>query len=75
MIILGHISLKIFDLVYVMGGGDNLKIDMPSINMWFTTFRAGDFAKGAAIAIIMLIMVAVVIVPYLVSSLRKETEL
>ncbi len=75
MIILGHISLKIFDLVYVMGGGDNLYIDMPSINMWFTTFRAGDFAKGAAIAIIMLIMVAVVIVPYLVSSLRQETEL
>jgi glucose/mannose transport system permease protein len=75
MIILGHISLKIFDLVYVMGGGDNLYIDMPGINMFFTTFRGGDFAKGAAIAIIMLIMVAAVIVPYLVTSLRKETEL
>lgn len=75
IIILGHISLKIFDLVYVMGGGDNLYIDMPSINMFFTTFRAGDFAKGAAIAIVMLLMVGVVIVPYLISSLRQETEL
>lgn len=75
MIILGHISLKIFDLVYVMGGGDNLRIDMPGINMYLTTFRGLDFAKGAAIAIIMLIMVAMVIVPYLVTSLRKETEL
>lgn len=74
IIILGHISLKIFDLVYVMGGGDNLYIDMPSINMWFTTFRAGDFAKGAAIAIIMLIMVAAVIIPYLARNLRKETD-
>lgn len=74
MIILGHISLKIFDLVYVMGGGENLYIDMPSINMWFTTFRAGDFAKGAAIAMIMLIMVAAVIIPYLARNLRKETD-
>lgn len=75
MIILGHISLKIFDLVYTLGGGDNLYIDMPGINMFFTTFRGQDFAHGAAIAIVMLIMVAVVIVPYLISSLRTETEL
>ncbi|MEP7290263.1 MAG: sugar ABC transporter permease [Chloroflexota bacterium] len=75
MIILGHISLKIFDLVYTLGGGDNLYIDMPGINMWFTTFRGQDFARGAAIAMIMLIMVAVVIVPYLVISLRGEKSL
>jgi glucose/mannose transport system permease protein len=74
MIILGHISLKIFDLVYTLGGGDNLWIDMPGINMFFTTFRAQDFGRGAAIAMIMLIMVAVVIVPYLFSQLRTEVE-
>jgi glucose/mannose transport system permease protein len=74
MIILGHISLKIFDLVYTMGGGDNLYIDMPGINMFFTTFRSSEFAQGAAIAMIMLVMVAVVIIPYLVTSLRSETE-
>src|SRR5205085_12370282 len=33
VIILGHISLKIFDLVYAMGGGDNQFIDMPGLNM------------------------------------------
>jgi glucose/mannose transport system permease protein len=43
--------------------------------MWFTTFRGQDFARGAAIAIIMLIMVAVVIVPYLVVNLRGEKSL
>lgn len=74
MIILGHISLKIFDLVYTMGGGDNLYIDMPGINMFFTTFRSSEFAQGAAIATIMLIMVAVVIVPYLITSLRSEVS-
>jgi glucose/mannose transport system permease protein len=75
MIILGHISLKIFDLVYTLGGGDNLYIDMPGINMFFTTFRSNQFGQGAAIAIIMLLLVALVIIPYLYSQLRSETKL
>jgi glucose/mannose transport system permease protein len=74
IIILGHISLKIFDLVYVMGGGDLRVIDMPGLNMFFTTFRGQEFGRGAAIAMIMLIMVAVVIVPYLANSLRSEVK-
>lgn len=74
IIILGHISLKIFDLVYTLGGGDNLRIDMPGINMFFTTFRAQEFAQGAAIAMIMLILVAIVIVPYLIGNLRSEVQ-
>lgn len=75
MIILGHISLKIFDLVYALGGGDNLYIDMPGLNMFFLTFRGSDFAKGAAVATIMLILVAIVIVPYLIANLRGEKSL
>lgn len=72
IIVQGHISLKIFDLVFALGGGDNQFIDMPGINMFFLTFRGNDFARGAAIAIIMLIMVAAVIVPYLIGSLKQE---
>lgn len=75
MIVLGHISLKIFDLVYGLGGGDNLYIDMPGVNMFFTAFRGDALGRGAAIAIILLIMVAFVIVPYLRSSLRSEEVL
>ncbi|MBE2266703.1 MAG: sugar ABC transporter permease [Anaerolinea sp.] len=75
MIILGHISLKIFDLVYTMGGGDNLYIDMPGMYMYMLSFRGTDVAKGAGIATIMLVMVAVVIIPYLVSQLRTEKSL
>lgn len=74
VIVLGHISLKIFDLVYVMGGGDLLAIDMPGLNMFFTTFRGQEFGRGAAIAMVMLIMVAVVIIPYLISSFRGESK-
>jgi glucose/mannose transport system permease protein len=75
MIVLGHISLKIFDLVYAMGGGDNPYIDMPGVNMFFTAFRGDALGRGAAIAMILLIMVAFVIIPYLRSSLRSEQEL
>lgn len=75
MIVLSHISLKIFDLIYVMAGPDNATTDVPGILMFMTSFRGNEFAKGAAIAIIMLIMVAIFIVPYLTSTLRSEQEL
>lgn len=75
MIVLGHISLKIFDLIFVMAGPDNATTDVPGVLMFVTAFRGNEFAKGAAIAIVMLIMVAVVIVPYLTTTLRSEHEL
>ena len=75
MIVLGHISLKIFDLVFVMAGPDNATTDVPGTLMFTTAFRANQFAKGAAIAMVMLVLVALVIVPYLVTTLRSEHEL
>ncbi len=75
VIILGHISLKIFDLVYVMTfGGPGFATDMPSLYMWVAVFRQNLYGRGAAIAIVLLLMVAVLIVPYLIWSLRQEVE-
>ncbi|ANQ53783.1 carbohydrate ABC transporter permease [Thermosipho sp. 1070] len=72
-IILGHISLKIFDLVFAMtGSGPNFVTDVPAIYMFELTFRSNRYALGSAIAIIMLLFVAVVIIPYLVTNLRGE---
>jgi glucose/mannose transport system permease protein len=73
MIVLGHISLKIFDLVYAMSGsGPAFATDFPAIFMFETTFRGNRYAEGASISIIMLLMVALVVVPYLVSTFRRE---
>lgn len=72
MIILGHISLKIFDLVYAMTGPDNTYTSVPALNMYLTSFRQNQFALGAAIGTILLILVAFVIVPYLSSAFRRE---
>jgi glucose/mannose transport system permease protein len=75
VIVLGHISLKIFDLVFAMtGSGPAFSTDVPGIFMFETTFRGNRFAEGAAIAVIMLVMVAVVVVPYLIYGAREETE-
>jgi glucose/mannose transport system permease protein len=74
VIVLGHISLKIFDLIVAIGQND-IRLDVPSIYMWRTTFDGTNYASGAAIGIIMLVTVALLIVPYLVYSMSTETEL
>ena len=71
MIVIGHMSLKIFDLIYAMtGSGPNNVTDMPAIYMFEQMFRSNRYAIASAIAIIMLVMVAVVIIPYLYYSFR-----
>ncbi len=75
MIILGHISLKIFDLVYAMtGSGPDNVTDVPAVYMFELTFRANRYALGSSISIVMLIMVAVVVIPYLFYSMRQQKE-
>lgn len=75
IIILAHISLKIYDLVVAMGGeGPGFIKDMPAVNMWATTFDKGQFAQGAAISMVLLILVSLLIIPYLTFSLRQEEE-
>jgi glucose/mannose transport system permease protein len=74
VIIMAHISLKIFDLIYAMTGpGANFVTDVPGVYMFETTFRGNYYANGAAIAIIMLLSVAIFIVPYLISSRKGES--
>ena len=76
VIILGHISLKIYDLVVAMTGpGIGFSTDVPAFFMWDTTFRGNHFARGSSIAMVLLLMVAVLIIPYLVWTTRSEAEL
>ena len=74
VIILGHMSLKIFDLIVALGNKD-IRLDVPGIYMWETVFSGAKYGQGAAIGILMLISVAILVVPYLVQNMRTETEL
>jgi glucose/mannose transport system permease protein len=64
LIILGHISMKIFDLIIGINGKSYVT-QVVAVYMWEATFDKRDYAKGTAIAIVLLILIAVVVVPYL----------
>lgn len=73
MIILGHMSLKVFDLIIAVAG-KQLPLDVPAIYMWQTTFDGLFYGRGAAIGTLLLISIAVLIIPYLIYTLRTEAE-
>jgi glucose/mannose transport system permease protein len=75
VIILGHISLKIYDLTVAMSpSGIGFSTDFPATYMWQLSFSNNQFARGAAVAIVMLILVATLIVPYLIWNRRQESS-
>jgi glucose/mannose transport system permease protein len=71
LIILGHISIKVFDLIVAIGG-KQLITEVPAVYMWILIYDAQDYAKGAAIATILLAGISILIVPYLVFTIRSE---
>ena len=73
VIILGHSSLKVFDLIIAMVG-KQVALDVPAIYMWTTTFDGFFFGRGAAIGMVLLVSVAVLVIPYLWYSLRQDSD-
>jgi glucose/mannose transport system permease protein len=72
LIILGHVSLKIFDLIFSMSGkGPGFATDVPGIFVYEMIFRAQRYNLGAAASIVMLVLVSIVIVPYLARQLKE----
>jgi glucose/mannose transport system permease protein len=74
LIILGHMSLKVFDLIYAIAG-KQVALDVPAIYMWQVTFDGLFYGRGAAIGILLLISVAILVIPYIRYSLRTEESL
>ena len=72
-VILLHVSLKIFDLVFTMSGvGPGFATDVPAIFVFEMTFKATRYNLGAAASVVMLVLVGIVIIPYLIRNLREE---
>jgi glucose/mannose transport system permease protein len=71
LIIMGHISIKVFDLVFAIGS-KNLVSEVPAVYMWVLIYEAQDFAKGAAIAMLLLLAISVLVIPYLLYTVRQE---
>ncbi|TDC78108.1 carbohydrate ABC transporter permease [Streptomyces hainanensis] len=71
LIIIGHMSLKSFDLIMSISKPANYQTKVPAVDMY--VFKSSfDYANAAAIGSILLVLVAVVVVPYLVRTNRRE---
>ena len=68
-----HLTIKSYDLVIALtGGGPGNATELPSTFMYSYTFTRNQMAVGAASAVIMLMTIAAIIVPYLYSELRES---
>lgn len=73
VIILSHIAIKSFDLVMVLTrGGPGYSSDLPATFMYTFAFTRNRLGYGAASAILMLMAVMSIIIPYLYSELRVK---
>jgi glucose/mannose transport system permease protein len=71
-IILAHLAIKSFDLVVALtGGGPGYATDMPATFMYSFAFQRSELGEAAASAVMMLVTVIAIIVPYLYSELRR----
>ena len=70
LIIIGHMSMKMFDLIMSVSGPQWLT-EVPAVYVW-QTLLTSDYAKAAAISIVLLVLVALVIIPYLIYTNRVE---
>ncbi|GGV07548.1 sugar ABC transporter permease [Actinomadura cremea] len=71
LIILGHISLKVFDLIMAIAGKQIITY-VPAVAAYVEIFDRHDPANGATIATYLLVAVAVLVIPYLVWTIRSE---
>jgi glucose/mannose transport system permease protein len=71
-VILAHMAIKSYDLVIALtNGGPGRSTWLPSVFMYQYTFTRNEMAVGAASSVLMLLGIAVVVLPYLVTELRK----
>ncbi|MEM1428262.1 MAG: sugar ABC transporter permease [Pseudomonadota bacterium] len=72
-VILAHLAIKTFDLVIAMtGGGPGRATELPATFMYSYTFSRNQMGIGAASAVIMLMTIAAIMIPYLYSELREK---
>ncbi len=72
-VVLAHLAIKSYDLVVAMtDGGPGTATWTPALFMQKFTFGRNEMGMGAASAIIMMMMIFAIIVPYLYSELGKK---
>lgn len=72
-VILSHLAIKSYDLIIALtGGGPGRATELPATFMYSYTFTRNSMGVGAASAVIMLITIAAIMVPYLYAETREK---
>jgi glucose/mannose transport system permease protein len=74
-VILAHLAVKSYDLVIALtGGGPGRATELPATFMYSYTFTRNQMGVGASSAVIMLMMIAAIMTPYLYAELKEKKE-
>ena len=72
-VVLAHMAIKSYDLVIALtGGGPGTATELPATFMYSYTFTRNQMGIGAASAVIMLMSIAAIMVPFIWSELREK---
>jgi len=73
-VILAHLAVKSYDLVIALtGGGPGRATELPATFMYSYTFTRNQMGTGAASAVIMLMTIAAIMMPYLYAELKEKS--
>ena len=74
-VILSHLAIKSYDLVIALtGGGPGRATELPATFMYSYTFTRNSMGIGAASAVIMLMTIAAIMIPYLYAELKEQGQ-
>lgn len=72
-VILGHMAIKSYDLVIALtNGGPGRATELPSTFMYSYTFTRNQMGVGASSAVFMLVLFAIIIIPYIHSIVKDR---
>ena len=75
IIVLAHMAIKSYDLVLsVTGKNPGGAAELPSTFMYSYTFTRNQMGVGSTSAVIMLMTIAAIMIPYLYSELREKSQ-
>lgn len=71
VIIIGHMAMKSFDLIMAVTDQRTYSTKVPAIDM-YNFMTSGDYSNAAAVGTILLVIVAILVVPYLIHDAKQR---